>query len=980
MWARLLGPPTGELEIARLYTLTAEELAHVGNRRTDATRLGYALVLLYLRHPGRVLEAGEAPPGPLLAYVARQLGAPASAFDGYAAMRDATRREHLAELVAMGGYTAFSRPVAREMVGFLAATAQTIVRPGQLAGILVEELRRRRALLPSPLVLEAVIRRARQRAEALAHGVLTDGLDSTALARLDGLLAARPTGKLTWLGWLRNAPQSPAPGNVGKLLDRLGHVRGLGLDRSRASALPAAAFERLADEAARLAVQHLAHLNPQRRHAVLAAAAVALEAALTDAVLVMFGKLMAQYGRAAERKSDERAAASMRGVQADLRVFALSGRAMLVAKERGGDLGDAIAAAAGWARFEAAVARAEALSAPEVLDPTTDLVARHASVRQFGPALLSALALEGSAAVADLMAALGAIRHTYEGRKRKLPPDPPSRFVPRRWRSHVVEKGGATSRAGYELCAFSCLSERLAAGDVWVAGSTRFRAFDDYLLPRPTFEAMRASGPLPLAVPARFDDHLAERSAALEEAAAAVVAKAKAGELPDVRLDEGGLSISPLRAVTPPNVKLARMALYDRLPRARITDVLLDVAAWAGFLECFAHRRTGRACDDRAALLTCILADGINLGLTRMSETCRGASLRQLALVHDWHVSEAGYAEALGRVIDAHRALPLARVWGDGTNSSSDGQHFFAGGRGEAVADVNARHGNEPGVSFYTHVSDQYGPFHTKMIAATAGEAPHVLDGLLYHQSGLSIEEHAVDTGGVSDHVFGLLPFFGYRFAPRMRDLKERRLHLPPRMAVDPLLAHWTDRKHPADVEHAATHWEELLRLGTSIRAGTVTASAMLKKLSAYPRQNGLAVALRELGRLDRSLYMLRWLLDLDLRRRAQAGLNKGEARNALARAIFFCQLGELRDRTFENQAYRASGLNLVVAAVILWNTRYLQLAAEDLGVGPEAMKHVAPLGWEHLSLTGDYAWDAADAPGPGELRPLRSKMSLLAA
>jgi len=266
------------------------------------------------------------------------------------------------------------------------------------------------------------------------------------------------------------------------------------------------------------------------------------------------------------------------------------------------------------------------------------------------------------------------------------------------------------------------------------------------------------------------------------------------------------------------------------------------------------------------------------------------------------------------------------------------------------------------------------------VIAATAGEAPHVLDGLLYHQSGLAIEEHAVDTGGASDHVFGLMPFFGYRFAPRLRDLKDRRLHLPPGMAVDPLLAPLADGGSPIDVEHLAQHWDELLRVATSIRSGTVTASAMLRKLSAYPRQNGLAIALREAGRLERSIFMLNWLRDVDLRRRSQGGLNKGEARNALARAIFFCQLGELRDRTFENQAYRASGLNLIVAAVILWNTRYLHQAAADLGVGPDMMRHVAPLGWEHLSLTGDYAWNADDQPGPGQPRPLRTKPSLLVA
>jgi len=127
------------------------------------------------------------------------------------------------------------------------------------------------------------------------------------------------------------------------------------------------------------------------------------------------------------------------------------------------------------------------------------------------------------------------------------------------------------------------------------------------------------------------------------------------------------------------------------------------------------------------------------------------------------------------------------------------------------------------------------------------------------------------------------------------------------------------------NVKLIRTHWDEILRLAASIRHGTVTASLMLRKLGSYPRQNGLAVALRELGRIERTLFALDWMKNVELRRRVQIGLNKGEAKNALARAVFLNRLGEIRDRSFENQRYRASGLNLVVAAIVLciWKGQY---------------------------------------------------------
>jgi len=101
----------------------------------------------------------------------------------------------------------------------------------------------------------------------------------------------------------------------------------------------------------------------------------------------------------------------------------------------------------------------------------------------------------------------------------------------------------------------------------------------------------------------------------------------------------------------------------------------------------------------------------------------------------------------------------------------------------------------------------------------------------------------------------------------------------------------------------------------------------------------------------------------VELRRRVQIGLNKGEARNALARAVFFYRHGRVQDRSHAQQQRRAQGLNLVVAAIILWNTLELARAVEELQhegmhITEEQLAHLSPMDWEHINLTGDYVWD----------------------
>jgi len=235
---------------------------------------------------------------------------------------------------------------------------------------------------------------------------------------------------------------------------------------------------------------------------------------------------------------------------------------------------------------------------------------------------------------------------------------------------------------------------------------------------------------------------------------------------------------------------------------------------------------------DPTLLLTAILADATNLGPGKMAESCPGASPAKPSWLVGWHIRDETYSKALAEIVNHQHRVPFAMHWGEGTTSSSDGQRYRAGGRGEAAGQVNAKYGNDPGVTFYTHVSDQYAPFHRTVINATVRDATHVLDGLLYQESELRIEEHYTDTAGFTDHVFALFRLLGFRFAPRIGDRADKRLYVPGKSPQWPALSSMIGGS--INTRIIEQQLGEVLRLAASIRQGTVTASLILRKLGSY--------------------------------------------------------------------------------------------------------------------------------------------------
>ena len=169
--------------------------------------------------------------------------------------------------------------------------------------MLLEDLRRHRVLIPTLRMLELLLHQARSRAERLVYRALTNRLTDTQGDALDTLLNQKPEAAISWMGWLRQLPQAPTARNILALIERLRFVRELGIDADRQRSVSVSAFERLATDCLRTTVQHIRELALPRRRAMLVAAVIRLESAVTDATLFMFDKLLGSMSRKAERQT-----------------------------------------------------------------------------------------------------------------------------------------------------------------------------------------------------------------------------------------------------------------------------------------------------------------------------------------------------------------------------------------------------------------------------------------------------------------------------------------------------------------------------------------------------------------------------------------------------------------------------------------------------------------------------------------------------
>jgi TnpA family transposase len=978
-YGQFLGDPTPD-QLARHFHLDDADRAFVGEHRGDHNRLGVAVQLGSIRLLGTFLEDPGLTPASVVRFSCDQLAMTGSTELMATYVASAGRWRHGPRIRKRYGYRLLTDfGVTFRLHRFLYALCWTGTdRPSTLFERAVTWLQAAKVILPGISVLERAIARVRARTHAYLHRRLTETLTTEQRERLDRLVTVPANERQSPLDRLRDGPYVQSGPEISRAIARLTEIRALADGLPELDRVPPGKAAALARFASAARAQAVSRLPDDRRASTLVAFIRTLEASAGDDVIDLFDAVSTTMFARAQAASREARMRSLRDLDAAALKLSAVGAVLLDDTTVDADVRTVVFALVDPTALAAAIERIGALAQP-IDDIYFVELREHQRKIRYLPALLAGLELEAAPAGKPLLDAIAFLRIVHAGGKRPGPP--PTAFAPKSWVRQLRNEDGTLDLVGYRLCTLDRLRHAIRRRDIFPVRSLRYADPRKGLLCGAAWEAARPVICRTVGVSASSDDELGALARRLDLAYRETEARLPANAaVAIVRSMQGAdLSLEPLDKIEePPSLIALRAAVDALLPRLDLPELILEVHARTDFAAAFTHASEGAARAEDVATTICavLVAEATNTGFEPLVRLDAPALRRsRLSWVKQNFLRADTMTAANAMLVAAQNAIPLAHAWGGGEVASADGLRFTVPVRTIHSGPNPHYFGQKRGVTWYNLASNQFTGLNAVTVPGTLRDSLNLLAVVLEQETELTPTEIMTDTAGYTDTVFGIFHLLGYQFSPRLADIGGARFWRIDGKAsygaLDELAA------HRINIKLIAEHWDDLLRLAGSLKLGVVRAAGITRTLQTNDRPTKLARALQELGRLAKTLYMLRFIDDESYRRRILIQLNRGEGRHQLARVIFHGKRGELRQRYREGQEDQLGALGIVVNLVVLWNTIYMdaalnRLRAEFFDVRPEDVARLSPLGFKHINMLGRYAFTLPDTVARGELRPLR--------
>ena len=966
-------------DLAESYTPTVEEMTLInGIVKGLQAKLCFLLLLKTFQRLGYFMQLRDVP-SLITDHIAAHLNYTPPLPDLAAYDESGTRRRHVQIIRQYIGVSPFNAEGQLVLAAAFCEAAHTKEDLADIINVGIEELVRQRFELPGFTTLAEEARRERAEVNRTFYSSVSDSLGNEGRWLIDQLFIVKDSQSSPWNS-LKDDPGRPTLDHLRDLVHHMNWLAAHNVETGALSKLPDVKVRHFAAEAKSLDAARMQEMEPTKRY-TLAAALIKMQVAqCLDDIGEMFIKRMHKIHYRGQTALEEyRARHQTRTDQLVTILYDL-----LTIMQQEGAPEEKLAAMRAHLKEEPEqiLESCKAYTAYSDNNYTSFLWRFYKSHRQTLFALLDHIALVSTSNDTTLENAINfLIRHRHRkgdwlpienntgeetttdgGQAKSLDLS----WVPDKWWKLVTgnsNKGVVPTqvdRRHFEVCVFTQVMQELKSGDLCIAGSDKFSDYRQQLISWEEYDQTVGVYGEQVGLPVDSKEFVAQTRKWLEDVAAATDSSFPENEA--VRIEKGEPVLSRLeRKAIPTQLKDLEHLLSSRMEPVGILDVIADTENWLGWSNVFGplSGHDAKLEDPRGRYVTTTFCYGCNLGPTQTARSLQGIDRRQIAWVNQRHITEEKLDEVNTRVINAYNRFSLPKFWGSGKHASADGTKWDVYEQ-NLLSEYHIRYGGYGGIGYY-HVSDTYVALFSHFIPCGVWEAVYILDGLLKNQSDIQPDTLHADTQGQSTPVFALSYLLGIDLMPRIRNWKDLKLFRPSKNAryvhIDELFSEAIDWKI------IEKHLPDMLRVILSIKAGRISASTLLRKLSTYSRKNKLYVAMRELGRAVRTVFLLKYLSDAELRQVIQSATNKSEAFNGFTKWVGFGGDGIISENNRAEQRKFIKYNHLVSNCLIFHNvysmTRaFHQLAREGYEIDEEAVARLSPYLTEHINRFGRYTLD----------------------
>jgi TnpA family transposase len=946
-----------EDQLAIDWTLTEEDIRFIKNNSNQGIK--FAALLCHLRAYGRFIGKDDALPFTAINYLAKQLGQSFSVMPVFAnTPHSYIQREKIRDYL---GYVEFNETESLKLEEWLVSQLRKeTLDKKRLIELATNHLKSCHIVLPSPTTLGRVVNQKVNQAIEGFYGSISEALGPSLRDKLEYLITPERKEAYIQLADLRTSPQHASSDMMNQYLDYFEEIERLGILDCNLSAIHPDVIKELAQKGRYYDAFQLRDIASKvKREAIIICFLYETAKTILDYLVSLFKRILLDINRRAKNEISaerEKVSKKNKGKFKPAGDFIKSAFSQAAITEL--TLVQFVTQFNESTMLETASA-CEAIDKLESSGVTEHIVNRFSYIRQFSKRFLT-LKLSASTGLSSLLKSLELLRSLHAGEIKKLPEDAPTDFLPKMWHDVIYDEQGKIKPHYWEMGFYYALKKEISAGDIYFSNSRNNRYFWDTVYGALPWEQDREQQYKKLKLPSEFDAMMDSLSSEYHQVATYTRNTLTNNNF--VTIEEGKFHFTRDDAlVTPPEVVQLRKLIQSRMPTIRIEKLLAEASHLSGCLDGFTpfYEPEKRLKFPLKPLLAAILAHSTNIGLFGMGSSAVGISIDALTSASHTYLRPETIKEANRLLVNHFLTYPISDEMTDGLYSTSDAQRYPIERKFFLSSCYPRYYGYyEKAISIYTHVT-KGAVFGTQVISTGEREASYVLTGLLENDTLLNPEFHSTDTHGFTEHLFAMLYLLGFSFHPRLKDLADQSVYkIDKTMSYGDLDGVFSGT---IDVELIRTNWDQIVRIVASLKNGLAPAHVIIQKLAN--RTDNVSKAIRAFGRIIKSIYILRYIADQELRHTVHLHLNHGESRHQLAKKLFFLNRGAFKTSDYEEIMNKASCLSLVSNAVLIWNTYHMQkivdsLRVEGYDIKSEYLQKISPLMFKHIQIYGTYHFE----------------------